>query len=157
MSRETLEVVQESWRRNRCSGAVLGTIFRFNLGAINPSLNRLDGDCSDVFFDLQLVQAVDEVIESLGAKLRLIAALRNLGSLFRLSRNKQVELEHISQAILVTLEQAMADDFTLQLHEARSFLQEELTASGAEQGTSPARNQWLTYVKTRSNTREFLK
>ncbi len=157
MSKETLEVVQESWRRNRCSGAVLGTIFRFNLGAINPSLNRIDGDCSDVYFDLQLVQAVDEVIESLGVKLRLIAALRNLGSLFQLSRHKQEELEQISQAILVTLEQAMADDFTLQLHEARSFLKEKLTASDAEQNTSPARNQWVSYVKTRSNTREFLK
>lgn len=153
MSKETLDVVRESWRRSRCNGAVLGTIFRFNLGSINPCLVRADVPQSEPTFDLELFHAVDAVVNSLENKQKLVQALRNLSDIFQSPQQKRIEVEHLSKAILVTIEQVMADDFTLQIGAARSLMTETFRQFEPTAKEPVCKDQWIRYIKKSNRLR----
>lgn len=112
MSKETLDVVQESWRQSRRNGVLLGVRFRLNLQRINPTLTPIESKTTTYLLDFLLLEAADEVINCLDNKQELVCAMRNLCDLFELSNDKRKEIEHISKAIVVTIEQVMADYFT---------------------------------------------
>lgn len=152
MSKEALNLVQKSWLRRRSDGAELGALFRMNLRKINPTLIPIESRATEGFADLLLLQSIDEVINRLDQKQELVRALRSFCSLFELSNDKKKEIENISKAILVTVDQVMADYFTGQLGEVRNLMSDKL--ADAEPGIERSNfgDQWMSYIKRKNKT-----
>lgn len=154
MSKETLKTVRESWRKGRSNGIVLGAIFRFNLRRINPTLVPVEKYMTQDYFDFQLLQSVDEVVNCLDKKYELVVALKNLCCLFDISNYKRIEIEHISRAVLITIEQVMIGDFTLQLDSAKTLMRERLSTIESNIELPRSETQWINYIKNTKIHRE---
>lgn len=133
MSKDTFGLVRESWRRSRRNGVVMGELFRLNLRRINPTLAPMKSKTKMDILDLLLLQAFDDVVNRLDEKQELVYALRNFCCLFKLSDDRRKEMEHISEAIFLTIEQVIDDYSTSHPYEEKNLIRERF--NGAELNT----------------------
>lgn len=127
MSEESIQVIQSGWRRSKGTGAVLGTMFNRNLLSINAQLLPVSSGGLQSQHDQLLNELLDEVIDALNDQAKLMAALTKLRGMFWFGNNGERPFDDIGTAILMTLEQVMADDFTSKIESARFAVEERLS------------------------------
>lgn len=126
MPEDSIEVIQSGWRRSKGVGAVLGAVFYRNLLSINAQLRPIITSGMQAQHDLLLNDLLDDVVDALNDQARLKAVLTKLRGMFWFGNNSERPFEDIGSAILMTLEQVLADDFTYQMGTARRAVEERL-------------------------------
>lgn len=127
MQDDSIEIIQIAWRRSKGVGAVLGAVFYRNLLSINSQLRTVITSGLQSQHDLLLNHLLDEVVEALNEHAKLKSALTKLRGMFWFGSNGDRPFDDIGSAILMTLEQVLADDFTSQMGSARAAVEGRLS------------------------------
>lgn len=127
MQDDSFEIIQIAWRKSKGVGAVLGAVFFRNLLSINSQLRPVIMSGLQSQHDLLLNHLLDEVVEALNDRAKLMSALTKLRGMFWFGSNGERPFDDIGSAILMTLEQVLADDFTSQISSARVAVERRLS------------------------------
>ena len=151
MSKKTLDMLQECWQRTRRDSGVVGELIQLNLRKVNPALSIKESKKTKNLIDFLLLQTLDEVVNRLDDEKELIRALRNFSSLFMLPNTKREGIEHISEVIILTIEQSVNYHLILEKREIRAALKEKITDIEHRLEKCSTRNQWINYIKNVRN------
>jgi hypothetical protein len=151
MSKKTLDMLQECWQRTRRDSGVVGELIQLNLRTVNPALSIKESKKTKNLIDFLLLQTLDEVVNSLDDERELIRAMKNFSSLFKLPNGRREEIEHISEAIILTIEQSVEDYILLEKREIRTALKEKISEIGFRLENTSTKNQWINYIKNVKN------